>query len=100
MLVYPSLHYQNGGIEIDEKCETNIPGLYVAGEATGGAHGRNRLVGNSVLDYNVFFSSYPFMVFVSHLHFLLTFRRNLIYCIRFSRKRNLYFNLGADKIIF
>jgi succinate dehydrogenase/fumarate reductase flavoprotein subunit len=54
MLVFPSLHYQNGGIEINEKCETNIPGLYVAGEATGGVHGRNRLMGNSVLDYNVF----------------------------------------------
>ena len=54
MLVYPSLHYQNGGIEINEKCETNVPGLYVAGEASGGVHGRNRLMGNSVLDYNVF----------------------------------------------
>lgn len=54
MLVYPSLHYQNGGIEINPKCETSIPGLYVAGEASGGVHGRNRLMGNSVLDYNVF----------------------------------------------
>jgi len=54
MLVYPSLHYQNGGIRINEKCETDIPGLYVAGEASGGVHGRNRLMGNSVLDYNVF----------------------------------------------
>lgn len=54
MLVYPSLHYQNGGIEINDRCETNIPGLYVAGEASGGVHGRNRLMGNSVLDYNVF----------------------------------------------
>lgn len=54
MLVYPSLHYQNGGIEINKKCETNVPGLYVAGEASGGVHGRNRLMGNSVLDYNVF----------------------------------------------
>jgi succinate dehydrogenase/fumarate reductase flavoprotein subunit len=54
MLVYPSLHYQNGGIEIDDRCETNVPGLYVAGEASGGVHGRNRLMGNSVLDYNVF----------------------------------------------
>lgn len=54
MLVYPSLHYQNGGIEINAKCETNVPGLYVAGEASGGVHGRNRLMGNSVLDYNVF----------------------------------------------
>jgi succinate dehydrogenase/fumarate reductase flavoprotein subunit len=54
MLVYPSLHYQNGGVEINAKCETNIPGLFVAGEASGGVHGRNRLMGNSVLDYNVF----------------------------------------------
>jgi succinate dehydrogenase/fumarate reductase flavoprotein subunit len=54
MLVFPSLHYQNGGIEINAECKTNIPGLYVAGEASGGVHGRNRLMGNSVLDYNVF----------------------------------------------
>jgi succinate dehydrogenase/fumarate reductase flavoprotein subunit len=54
MLIYPSLHYQNGGVEINNKCETNIPGLYVAGEASGGVHGRNRLMGNSILDYNVF----------------------------------------------
>jgi succinate dehydrogenase/fumarate reductase flavoprotein subunit len=54
MLVYPTLHYQNGGTDINEKCETNIPGLFIAGEASGGVHGRNRLMGNSVLDYNVF----------------------------------------------
>ena len=54
MLIFPSLHYQNGGIEINQKAETEIPGLYVAGEASGGVHGRNRLMGNSVLDYNVF----------------------------------------------
>jgi succinate dehydrogenase/fumarate reductase flavoprotein subunit len=54
MLVYPSLHYQNGGVEINDHCESNIPGLFVAGEASGGVHGRNRLMGNSVLDYNVF----------------------------------------------
>ncbi len=54
MLIYPSLHYQNGGVAINERCETSIRGLYVAGEASGGVHGRNRLMGNSVLDYNVF----------------------------------------------
>lgn len=54
MLIYPTLHYQNGGLEINANCETNIPNLYVAGEASGGIHGRNRLMGNSVLDYNVF----------------------------------------------
>jgi len=54
MLVYPTLHYQNGGIDINEKAETVIPGLYVAGEASGGVHGRNRLMGNSQLDIIVF----------------------------------------------
>ncbi len=54
LFVFPTLHYQNGGIEINARCETNIPGLFVAGEASGGVHGRNRLMGNSILDYNVF----------------------------------------------
>lgn len=54
MLVFPTLHYQNGGIEINENGETTLPNLYAAGEQTGGLHGRNRLMGNSVLDYNVF----------------------------------------------
>lgn len=54
MLVYPTLHYQNGGLEIDAQAETSIPGLYVAGEASGGVHGRNRLMGNSQLDIIVF----------------------------------------------
>ena len=54
ILIYPTLHYQNGGILINEKAETNIPGLYVAGEACGGIHGNNRLMGNSLLDIIVF----------------------------------------------
>jgi len=54
ILVYPTLHYQNGGVEINEHCETKIPGLFAAGEITGGVHGKNRLMGNSLLDYNVF----------------------------------------------
>ncbi len=54
MLVFPTLHYQNGGLEINAKAETSIPGLYVAGENSGGVHGRNRLMGNSQLDIIVF----------------------------------------------
>jgi succinate dehydrogenase / fumarate reductase flavoprotein subunit len=54
VLVYPSQHYQNGGVLIDENGRTNIPNLYVAGEAAGGIHGRNRLMGNSLLDILVF----------------------------------------------
>jgi len=54
MLVYPTLHYQNGGVRIDTQTETGIPGLFAAGEVTGGIHGRNRLMGNSLLDIVVF----------------------------------------------
>ncbi|MFC2069695.1 FAD-binding protein [Chloroflexota bacterium] len=54
MLVYPTLHYQNGGLKIDPDCETNVPGLFVAGEVSGGVHGENRLMGNSLLDVMVF----------------------------------------------
>lgn len=54
ILVYPTLHYQNGGVQMDAHCRTNIPGLYMAGEVSGGVHGRNRLMGNSLLDVCVF----------------------------------------------
>lgn len=54
MLIFPTLHYQNGGIGIDEMTQTGVPNLYVAGEAAGGIHGRNRLMGNSLLDITVF----------------------------------------------
>ncbi|MBN2010249.1 FAD-binding protein [candidate division KSB1 bacterium] len=54
MLIYPTLHYQNGGLEINSDCETNIPGLFAAGEVAGGIHGENRLMGNSLLDVCVF----------------------------------------------
>lgn len=55
ILVYPTLHYQNGGIDIDDTCETTlVKNLFVAGEAVGGIHGRNRLMGNSLLDIIVF----------------------------------------------
>ncbi len=54
MLVFPTLHYQNGGVEINAQTETNIPGLFCAGEVCGGVHGKNRLMGNSQLDIYVF----------------------------------------------
>ncbi|MEW5936244.1 MAG: FAD-binding protein [Candidatus Thermoplasmatota archaeon] len=54
IFVYPTLHYQNGGVEINERCETGVLGLFAAGEVSGGVHGKNRLMGNSLLDYNVF----------------------------------------------
>jgi len=54
MLVYPTLHYQNGGLKDNAECETVVPGLYVAGEVTGGLHGENRLMGNSLMDLVVF----------------------------------------------
>jgi succinate dehydrogenase/fumarate reductase flavoprotein subunit len=54
MLVYPTLHYQNGGIKINPEGATTVPGLFAAGECAGGIHGRNRLIGNSTLDIFVF----------------------------------------------
>jgi succinate dehydrogenase/fumarate reductase flavoprotein subunit len=54
MLVFPTLHYQNGGVEINTHCETGVPGLFAAGEVCGGIHGKNRLMGNSQLDLYVF----------------------------------------------
>jgi succinate dehydrogenase/fumarate reductase flavoprotein subunit len=54
MLIYPTLHYQNGGLSYDHKGKTIIPGLFVAGEVGGGVHGENRLMGNSLLDVLVF----------------------------------------------
>ncbi|MBT9167761.1 MAG: L-aspartate oxidase [Syntrophomonadaceae bacterium] len=54
MLVYPALHYQNGGLLIDENGLTNVRNLYAVGEVAGGIHGGNRLMGNSLLDIVVF----------------------------------------------
>jgi succinate dehydrogenase / fumarate reductase flavoprotein subunit/L-aspartate oxidase len=50
MLIYPTLHYQNGGVVIDENGLSTVPGLYCIGEVCGGIHGRNRLMGNSLLE--------------------------------------------------
>jgi len=54
ILIYPTLHYQNGGLLIDTECVTDIENLYAAGEVVGGIHGKNRLMGNSLLDIIVF----------------------------------------------
>ena len=54
ILTYPVLHYQNGGLVIDEHGETTVEGLYACGEIAGGTHGRNRMMGNSLLECCVF----------------------------------------------
>jgi L-aspartate oxidase len=54
IFTYPVLHYQNGGLVIDESAETTLEGLYACGEIAGGAHGRNRMMGNSLLECVVF----------------------------------------------
>lgn len=50
LLVHPTLHYQNGGAVIDTNGATTVPGLYAVGEVSGGIHGRNRLMGNALLE--------------------------------------------------
>jgi succinate dehydrogenase / fumarate reductase flavoprotein subunit/L-aspartate oxidase len=54
ILTYPVLHYQNGGLVIDADGQTTVPGIFAAGEITGGVHGRNRMMGNSLLDCAVY----------------------------------------------
>jgi succinate dehydrogenase / fumarate reductase flavoprotein subunit/L-aspartate oxidase len=54
ILTYPVLHYQNGGLVIDPQSETTLEGLFACGEIAGGTHGRNRMMGNSLLECVVF----------------------------------------------
>ncbi len=54
LLIYPTLHYQNGGVVIDHNCQSSVPGLYCVGEVCGGIHGRNRLMGNALLEIIAF----------------------------------------------
>jgi L-aspartate oxidase len=51
---YPVLHYQNGGLVISEHAETTLEGVFACGEIAGGTHGRNRMMGNSLLECVVF----------------------------------------------
>jgi L-aspartate oxidase len=51
---YPVLHYQNGGLTIDTDSQTTVEGLYACGEIAGGTHGKNRMMGNSLLECCVF----------------------------------------------
>ena len=54
ILTYPVLHYQNGGLTIDTGAETTLEGVFACGEIAGGTHGRNRMMGNSLLECVVF----------------------------------------------
>jgi succinate dehydrogenase / fumarate reductase flavoprotein subunit/L-aspartate oxidase len=54
LLTYPVLHYQNGGLVIDADAATTLEGVYACGEIAGGTHGRNRMMGNSLLECVVF----------------------------------------------
>jgi fumarate reductase flavoprotein subunit len=52
--VVPTAHYLMGGVVVDTDTRTSLPGLYVAGEDAGGAHGSNRLGGNGVANSTVY----------------------------------------------
>jgi L-aspartate oxidase len=54
IFTYPVLHYQNGGLVIDTNAETTLEGVYACGEIAGGTHGRNRMMGNSLLECVVY----------------------------------------------
>jgi fumarate reductase flavoprotein subunit len=52
--VVPTAHYMMGGVEFAADGRTALPGLFAAGEDTGGVHGANRLGGNGVANSTVF----------------------------------------------
>ena len=52
--VMPACHHFMGGVVIDERCGTGLPGLFACGEVVGGIHGANRLGGNALTDCLVF----------------------------------------------
>jgi fumarate reductase flavoprotein subunit len=52
--VVPTAHYMMGGVEFAPDCSSTLPGLFVAGEDSGGVHGANRLGGNGVANSTVF----------------------------------------------
>ena len=52
--VVPTAHYMMGGVVFAPDCSTELPGLFAAGEDTGGVHGANRLGGNGVANSTVF----------------------------------------------
>ena len=52
--VVPTAHYMMGGVMFSADCRTELPGLFAAGEDTGGVHGANRLGGNGVANSTVF----------------------------------------------
>ena len=55
MEVGPAQHYMMGGVEVDADSQAAVvPGLFAAGEVSGGMHGSNRLGGNSLSDLLVF----------------------------------------------
>jgi succinate dehydrogenase/fumarate reductase flavoprotein subunit len=54
LLVYPTQHYQNGGVAINVHGQSNVSNLYMVGEVAGGVHGHNRLGANSLVDIFVF----------------------------------------------
>ncbi|HWD15143.1 MAG TPA: FAD-dependent oxidoreductase [Casimicrobiaceae bacterium] len=54
IFTYPVLHYQNGGLVIDTNAQTTLERVYACGEIAGGTHGRNRMMGNSLLECVVF----------------------------------------------
>jgi len=52
--VTPAAHFTCGGVVIDERCSTGVPGLYAVGEASAGVHGANRLGANALSETLVF----------------------------------------------
>ncbi len=92
LLVYPALHYQNGGVEIDIHGRSSVPGLYCVGEASGGIHGHNRIMGNALLEI-ISFGRRAGRDAASHIHARGDKKYTLDHLSQFRRER---FQAGFD----
>jgi succinate dehydrogenase/fumarate reductase flavoprotein subunit len=54
LTISPAVHFIMGGVKINSRCQSTVPGLYVAGEAAGGLHGANRISSNALSETIVF----------------------------------------------
>jgi len=52
--VAPAVHFMMGGVKVGVNCQSEVPGLFAAGEVAGGVHGANRLAGNALAETVVF----------------------------------------------
>jgi succinate dehydrogenase / fumarate reductase flavoprotein subunit len=98
--IMPCQHYSMGGIDTNEKCETDIKGFYAAGEcACVSVHGANRLGGNSLLDTIVFgkLASFAIDAYLQNSHVTLNEKLLLSKKVEMEKKIHKLIHEGTEK---